>query len=136
MKIFWSWQSDTPGRIGRHFVRDVLADAIKVLKQPEDVEEPSDRDARQSLHLDQDRQGVPGSPDLAPTIFGKISRASVFVADVTLVGKNRDLGTGDRPDRSKKLINSNVAIEYGYPILFIAATGCLGSAICVVTAML
>jgi hypothetical protein len=24
VKIFWSWQSDTPGKTGRHFVRDVL----------------------------------------------------------------------------------------------------------------
>lgn len=69
----------------RHFVRDVLADAIKVVKQPEDVEEPSERDAREALHLDHDRQGLPGSPDLAPTIFSKIDRAAVFVGDVTLV---------------------------------------------------
>jgi hypothetical protein len=116
MKIFWSWQSDTPGKIGRHFVRDVLADVIKVLKQPEDVEEPSERDARQSLHLDHDRQGVSGSPDLAPTIFRKIERAAVFVADVTLIAEIGDPGTGDKQGRLKKLINSNVAIEYGYAL--------------------
>jgi len=33
MKVFWSWQSDSPGKIGRHFVRDVLEEAIKELKE-------------------------------------------------------------------------------------------------------
>jgi hypothetical protein len=106
MKIFWSWQSDTPGKIGRHFVRDVLRIAIAYLKQASDVEEPTAAETRESIHLDHDRQGVSGSPDLARTIFDKIDRAAVFVADVTLVG------TSD--DGLKRLINPNVAIEYGH----------------------
>jgi hypothetical protein len=116
MKVFWSWQSDSPGNIGRHFVRDTLEAAIKVLKEPSAVEEPSERDARESLHLDHDRKGISGSPDLAPTIFKKIDQASVFVADVTLVGETT-IGTGQSAEnRTKKLINSNVAIEYGYAL--------------------
>jgi hypothetical protein len=48
MKIFWSWQSDTPGRIGRHFVRDALSAAIKQLKETTEIEEPPrSRPARQ-----------------------------------------------------------------------------------------
>jgi hypothetical protein len=39
MKIFWSWQSDTPGNIGRYLVRDALNDAIEKLKQDEGVED-------------------------------------------------------------------------------------------------
>jgi len=31
MKVFWSWQADTHGKTGRHFVREALADAIKLL---------------------------------------------------------------------------------------------------------
>lgn len=110
MKVFWSWQADTRGKTGRHFVRAALADAIKALKQPEDVEEPSERETRAALHLDHDRQGVPGSPDLARTIFAKIDVAAVFVADVTLVAQMEAENGGAK----KKLINSNVAIEYGY----------------------
>src|SRR5581483_9125197 len=87
MKIFWSWQADTPGRIGRHFVRDALAAAIDALKQPEEIEEPSEREDREALQLDHDRKDVPGSPDLAPTIYRKIEQSSVFVADVTLVAQ-------------------------------------------------
>ena len=114
MKIFWSWQLDTPGKTGRHFVWDVLADAIAVLKEPSDVEEPSEREARQALHLEDDRKGVEGSPDLAPTIFKKIDRAAVFIADVTLVGERSISANSPTEAPPKKLINSNVAIEYGY----------------------
>ena len=89
MKVFWSWQADTPGNIGRFFVRDTLAEAIKALKADEEIIEPSEREARDAMHLDSDRQGVSGSPDLAATIFEKIEQAAVFVADVTLVGETQ-----------------------------------------------
>jgi hypothetical protein len=103
MKIFWSWQSDTPGKTGRYLVRDALQDAIDKLKQTLDIEEP----VRETVHLDQDIQGTTGSPDLARTIFDKIEKSEVVVADVTLVG-----ATGSQ----KKLTNSNVAIELGYAL--------------------
>jgi hypothetical protein len=106
MKTFWSWQSDTPGKIGRHFVREALEEAINDLRQPPDVEEPTAQARREELHLDHDRKGVPGSPDLARVIFDKIEASAVFIADVTSVGATHD--------GSKKLINSNVAIEYGH----------------------
>jgi hypothetical protein len=115
VKIFWSWQADTPGKTGRHFVRSALAEAVAALKQPEDIEEPAAGAAREALHLDHDRQGVAGSPDLAATIFRKIDAAAVFIADVTLVGST-DAATQEAAvaNSLKRLINSNVAIEYGY----------------------
>jgi hypothetical protein len=106
MKIFWSWQSDTPGKTGRHFIRETLEEAIADLRQAPEVEEPTEKERREELYLDHDRKGVPGSPDLANVIFEKIENAAVFIADVTAVGQTFD---GD-----KKLINSNVAIEYGH----------------------
>jgi hypothetical protein len=81
MKVFWSWQSDTPGKTGRHFVRDALTAAIEELRETPEVEEP----IRSTIHLDQDRKGVPGSPDLARVILEKIEQSLVFVADVTSV---------------------------------------------------
>ena len=114
MKIFWSWQSDTPGNIGRFLIRDALAAAIDSLKRDLELVEPAERDMLSAAHLDQDRQGIPGSPDLARIILEKIEAASVFVADVTLVGV---VGTGSRESEApKKLINSNVAIELGYAL--------------------
>ena len=104
MKVFWSWQSDHPGKISRHFVREALEKAISEIKQDPEIEEAA-RDAE----LDHDRKGVPGSPDLARIILDKIQTSDVFVADVTPVGH-----VADNP--KKRLINSNVAIELGFAL--------------------
>src|SRR5690242_19629212 len=90
MKVFWSWQSDTPGKIGRFLVRDALKAAIEELREAPDIEEPTTQATREALHLDQDIQGTIGTPDLAATIFSKIERSTVVVADVTLVGSSSD----------------------------------------------
>lgn len=118
MKIFWSWQSDTPGKIGRHFIRDALGAAIEQLKSELDVVEPSERER---LHVDQDRQGVPGSPSLATLILEKIDNAMVVIADVTSIG----VVTASTTDEEKSLINSNVAIELGYALRALTDKGLL-----------
>ena len=104
VKVFWSWQSDHPGQISRHFVREALELAILELSQSPEVQE-----AQREVSLDHDRKGVSGSPDLASTILDKIRASDVIVADVTPVG-----ATGG--EAGKKLINSNVAIELGYSL--------------------
>src|SRR5262245_33812561 len=81
MKIFWSWQSDHPGNISRHLVREALELSVESLNEELAIEEP-EREAT----LDHDRKGVPGSPDLANVILEKIRASDVFVADVTPVG--------------------------------------------------
>lgn len=118
MKIFWAWQSDTDGETGRHFIRDALAAAIKRLKQPEDIDDPAERDLKSDLHLDHDRKGVSGSPDLAKLIFDKIDLAAVFVADVTPVStiKRHRLPEGAGWTEEKRNMNPNVAIELGYAL--------------------
>jgi hypothetical protein len=114
MKIFWSWQSDTYGKTGRHFVRECLVDAIVAVNEPLDVDEPSEQERKDPVELDQDRVGVVGHPSLVDAIFKKISAAAVFVADVTLMAELKAKPTDDNPEGIKRLINSNVAIEYGY----------------------
>lgn len=104
MKIFWSWQSDRPGNISRHLVREALELAVASLNEELAVEEP-DREAS----IDHDRKGVPGSPDLAAVILEKIRNSDIFVADVTPVGTTPN-------DPAKKLMNPNVAIELGYAL--------------------
>jgi hypothetical protein len=111
MKVFWSWQSDTPGKIGRHFVRQALSKAIEELKEAPDIEERSEIPA--GLHIDHDREGVSGSPDLARLILEKIDQSAVVVADVTPVGT---VSVAEHSAQPKKLINSNVAIELGYSL--------------------
>ncbi len=117
MKVFWSWQSDTPGKTGRHFIRECLLEAIQRIQASDEIVEPTERDARDALHLDQDRQGVTGSPDLANLILTKIGMSEVVVADVTPVSKipaKRSPPTERRPE--KRNMNPNVAIELGYAL--------------------
>jgi hypothetical protein len=97
MKVFYSWQSDTPNNVGRTFIRKALDAALNSL-QLDEAERPV---------VDQDTADVLGSPVIADTIFRKIREAVVIVADVTLTGQTSD---------GKRLINSNVAIELGYAI--------------------
>ena len=113
MKVFWSWQSDTPGKIGRHFVRNALLAAIEDLKSTADLDEPE----REAIHLDHDRKDVPGSPDLAATIFAKIEASVAVVVDVTPVGLGSDklLSTGVAVS-PRKIMNPNAAIELGYAL--------------------
>src|ERR1700676_5549442 len=73
------------------------------------------------IHLDSDRQGIPGSPELARVILEKIDASFVVVADVTAVGAT--ISAADKPP--KKLINSNVAIELGYALRALGSQGIL-----------
>ena len=117
MKVFWSWQSDTPGSTGRHFVRAALDEAIDELKTAREVEEPPEAARREQLHADSGREGVRGSPDLAATIMAKIDEASVVISDVTPVGAGSPRRTSDGTDiPPKALMNPNVAIELGYAL--------------------
>lgn len=100
--IFFSWQSDTPNRVGRSFIETCLGRAIGELQADADVD-PADRD----MALDRDTLDVPGMPPIMETIFGKIDRASVFLADLTYVAER--VGGGRTP-------NPNVCIEHGYAL--------------------
>ncbi|MBL8679825.1 MAG: hypothetical protein JNK05_11700 [Myxococcales bacterium] len=97
--IFYAWQSDRPPNVTRNLVERALKDATKSIRNDIDV----DSDPR----VDRDTAGVPGSPDIVATIFEKIDRAAVFVADVTLV-------TTDANGRPSP--NPNVLVELGYAL--------------------
>lgn len=102
--IFFSWQSDTPARIGSDFVEEALG--LAVLRLAEDAKiERAIRD--EGLMVDRDTQGVPGVPPIVDTIFDKIAVATIFVPDLTFVGKRMDR----RPTP-----NPNVLVEYGWAL--------------------
>lgn len=118
MKLFWSWQADTPVATGRNFVRDALVSAIDYLGERPDLLEPTERD-----YLDQHPAGLdqePGHGGSLTTILDKIDAASLMVADVSTAGFFPiDPRAPRTPGRPRKLINSDVAVEIGY------ATGAL-----------
>lgn len=101
-KIFYAWQSDRPNSLNRGLIRKALDDAVKELKVDPEVAE-----AERDIEIDQDTQGVPGSPSLAEAIFKKIRDCDAFVADLTFVGTAED---------GIPLPNPNVLIEYGYAL--------------------
>ena len=103
--VFYSWQSDSDKKVNRNFIEDALKKAIKQLHRNEDVFSALRDD--NSVELDKDTQGVPGSPPIVDTIFEKISNAAVFVPDLTFVGMSSS---------GRALPNPNVLIEYGWAL--------------------
>lgn len=101
MKIFYSWQMDAPRKINKDFILHALNEAVSKLSEDPDISEAE----RDGLQVDQDTQGVLGSPEITRVIFDKIADSNVIVTDVSLVASGKD---------NKRHINSNVAIELGY----------------------
>jgi hypothetical protein len=84
LKIFYSWQSDTRAAANRTLIQTALEDAAHKLRDDIELDvEPV---------IDRDTQNVPGSPDIASTIFSKIDDSHVVVADVSIVNS----GSGSR----------------------------------------
>ena len=90
--IFFSWQSDTPNRLGRSFIETCLGRAIGELQADADVD-PADRE----MAVDRDTLDVPGMPPIMETIFGKIDRAAVFLSDLTYVAERAGGGRTRNP---------------------------------------
>lgn len=98
--VFYSWQSDIASGLNRNFIQTALEKAAEAIASSEAIAvEPV---------IDRDTQNVPGAPNIAETILAKIDKASVFVADVTIIGKAR----GTR----KPMPNPNVMVELGYAL--------------------
>ena len=95
--LFYAWQSDTDAKINRFLIRDAAKKALNQLVTDSVLEE--------SPRLDSDTQNVGGTPEIASTIFSKIDKAGLFLADVTFIGKSDD---------NDSLPNSNVLLELGY----------------------
>lgn len=101
-KVFYAWQSDRPNNLCRGLIRRALDDAATKLNAALEIE-----DANRQVEIDQDTQGVSGSPPIAETILDKIRTCDAFIADLTLIPS----GEGNRASP-----NPNVLIEYGYAL--------------------
>jgi len=100
--IFFSWQSDTQTLTGRNLIERALQRAIATVAADADID-PADRE----LAVDRDSVGVPGSPPLVETIFGKVDRAAAFLSDLTYVAERAD---------GRRMPNPNVLIEHGWAL--------------------
>ena len=95
--IFYSWQSDLPNRTNRGFIEDCLKKAIKELHSSQSFEI--------ELNLDRDTKDESGTPDIVETIFKKIEKTNIFVADISIINTNSEF---------RKTPNPNVLLELGY----------------------
>lgn len=101
--VFYAWQSDTDGKINKFFIRDALEKALARINNDPTIED--------SPRLDHDTKNVAGIPEIASTILTKIDVCSVFLADLTMVGR-----TNPSDKEPKLLPNPNVTLELGYAI--------------------
>ncbi len=95
--VFYSWQSDLPNATNRGFIQRALEKAAQVVAADDTISI--------SPRIDRDTDGVPGSPEIANTIFNKIDNSSIFVCDVSIVNK------GEKP---RPMPNPNVLLELGW----------------------
>jgi hypothetical protein len=103
--IFYSWQSDSPNSTNRGFIEKALEQTIKGLGRDLELQEAL-RD--ETIEIDKDTKGIPGTPPIVEAIFNKISECGVFVPDLTFVAK------ANASDRLSP--NPNVLIEYGWAL--------------------
>lgn len=94
--VFYCWESDLPSKTNRNYIQSCIDKAIKRLNDESDIK----------LCLDKDTFGTAGSPDIFPTILGKIETCMVFVADITPIIKYGNKG----------IPNPNVMCELGYAL--------------------
>lgn len=97
--VFWSWQSDYDEKSCRFFVQDALKAAIAQISDAMSLD-PADRPS-----LDHDTRGARGMVDIRSVIFDKVQRCSLFVADLTPIG---------RTNNGKWVPNPNVMVELGW----------------------
>lgn len=108
MKVFWSWQSDTPAKYNKEFVKEALNEALKVVSEELGLTEA------ERPEIDHDTKGAPGLVAIVDEIFKKIEQADVFVGDVTFVGQTSN---------GKLLPNANVMIELGHALTSVGHEG-------------
>lgn len=95
--IFYSWQSDLPSNTNRNFIEGCIKEAIKMMKKTYNFS--------LEIRIDKDTKDETGTPDIVNTIFNKIEKSKIFVADISIVNSNSE---------GRKTPNPNVLLELGY----------------------
>jgi hypothetical protein len=99
MKVFYSWQSDSPNNTNRGFIETALTNAAKSLRNDDSIKvEPV---------IDRDTLGISGSPNIPHEILRKIDECDVFVCDITIINPN---------SKFRLVPNPNVLVELGYAL--------------------
>lgn len=94
--IFYSWQSDLPNNKNRSFIEVCIKKSIENI---------TSNDINLEIAIDRDTKDSSGTPDIVSTIFSKIDKTSIFIADISFINPN---------SAERKTPNPNVLIELGY----------------------
>jgi len=78
--VFFSWQSDCQNE-NRNFIEKSIKNSLKSLEK--------DNSFELTLRLDKDTHGLTGSPDIMSSIYKKIDKCSLFIADISNVIGNK-----------------------------------------------
>ncbi len=111
-RIFYSYQSDSPGQVNEQFIEKAIKAAIKAIKGAK-------------IKLIKGFRGTSGQKPLADTMLEQSKSSDIFIGDVTLTAefnnheyKNHWLFTSyqkiDKNGKIKKYPNGNVLLETGY----------------------
>ncbi|KQT34160.1 TIR domain-containing protein [Methylophilus sp. Leaf414] len=93
---FYSWQSDSPKETNLNAIRDAIKKAGKNIGAIY---------TDKKIILDDATRDTAGSPDIVKTLLEKISKADIFIADITTITD---------PEAKKASPNPNVMFELGY----------------------
>ena len=96
--IFFSWQSDLDTKTHRNFIEKCVRKSIKSLNKENEL--------HIFLEYDRDTLGLLGSPDISSSIFDKIKKCTLFIADISNITSSAN----------RSIPNPNVLIELGYAI--------------------
>lgn len=102
--VFLSWQSWSPLETNKDAIRTALHKASSLIQREHD---------HLKIQVDQATTRQPGSPNICETILGKIRKADVFVADVTVAVREAAASEGAAKRVSP---NPNVMFELGYAV--------------------
>jgi hypothetical protein len=98
VRVFYSWQTDSPKKTNLNAIRGALkAAAEKIAKTRPDLE----------IAPDEATRGTSGSPNIAMKILEKIQGADVFLADITTITAS---------GAKRPCPNPNVSYELGYAV--------------------
>lgn len=101
IKVFWSWQTDSPASVNRNIIEAAIKVAAKSISKTEPF----------VLAVDRDTKGVGGTPNISETILKKIAACDVFVWDATVIGEVHGSAADHRPTT-----NPNVTFELGFAV--------------------
>ncbi|KZK92545.1 MULTISPECIES: hypothetical protein [unclassified Pseudovibrio] len=112
MKIFWSWQSDTPSETNKNFVRGILNEIAADLTAEVEASSENSRD----VEVLSDTQGHTGAVAIADAILEQIENSDLFIADVTPITQSKN---------GKLIPNPNVMFEAGWAMKALSHKRCI-----------